>query len=160
MNRPLQIASPTHPAALASYFIQALLGFGFITDLTTAKSITSLVGVPFAGTWAVLFLFGGLLALGSALVNPRMRSAHWLGACLKFEALACLILFGCISLYHAALLMQFGPGGVVTTQLLCVAFEIGGLGRAIQIWRERRRIRASLTHPQPANPPPLADSEG
>ena len=156
MNRPLQIASPTHPAALAAYTIQGLLGFGFITDLTTAKSITNLIGVPFAGTWAVLFLLGGIVALLAAVINPRLRNPS--GA-LKAEAIACLTLFGCISLYHAALLVQFGPGGVVTTQLLCVAFELGGLGRFVQIILERRKIRRSLAAPAPSNPPPLADTD-
>ena len=155
MNRPLQIASPTHPAALSCYFIQAVLGFGFIADLSAQGAITALVGVTFAGTWAVLFLLGGIIALIAAMANPKMRNPS---PALKAEAVAAFTLFGCIGLYHASLIVSFGPGGVITTQLLCIAFELGGLGRFVQIVRERRRIRKSLAHPHATNPAPLAEA--
>lgn len=129
------VTTPTNALTVTVYASQVGLGVAYLVGAAEARTMIDLVGPMMADAWALVLLLSSLLALVAVFTVKenvsRALMAEMFGA----------TTVGIVSLlYEVTLLIGNGPLGVVTTQTYAIAFGVGCLARAWQIFREREGV--------------------
>lgn len=161
MSAAVTVTTPGHAVARAGYAMAWLLGIAYMTGWAKATSLEAVTGQVFVGIWSI-----GLGAAGAWGVLS-IRAAHYsrgsakpLMGALRDEAWSAAGVAVCLLGYEATILINVGIFDVAATQILVSGLGIGCALRVRQIRRELREVRASLEHPEPADPSPLGKSAG
>ncbi len=151
-NRPLSITSPNHAVALSVYGIIGLSGLLFVVKVTTDSVMHRAAGGAITDVWGTVLMIAGFAAFFSAQFAKRSSKPEHN---LRVEMFADIALF--VSLGYASVMIfkELGPAAI-TTGLWTIAFSLGTLLRAAQIFFEVRLLKKARAHPK-TSAPVLAD---
>ena len=153
MTPPLAITSTTHPVAVTGYFGLASVGLVTLTGTFTSKAMTAWLGTSVTMVWATALLVAGLLAGLAALAAPAFLSPR---TPLAIEGVCAGSVAALLAVYVAAI---WGGGAVLTLALL-LTLGTGCTARAVQVIRERSKIKRAMAGHVVADPAPLGDPDG
>lgn len=152
MTPPLAITSTTHPVAVTGYFGLACVGLVTLTGTFTSKAMTAMLGTSWTLTWAAALFIAGLIAGLAALAAPAFVSPR---LPLAIEGVSAVAVAALLSVYVYAI----RDGGAVLTVALLMTLGIGCTARAVQVVRERSKIKRAMSGHVRADPPPLGDPD-
>lgn len=135
-NGTASVASPNNGWAVAVYFVQAFLGIGHATGVTTPSSFAVVFGTALLLPWALLYLVAGFFGTFAVLFLRRVDGGHMQWA--RPEMVAAVGLAVANGMYLASLFAGYvGDRFPYITVLVVSALFAGALSRSAQIAGER-----------------------
>lgn len=142
----LQITSPNHPFAYFVYGAQVVLGVLLAAGVITIISLERLLLLPVAG---LIMASGGAVALYAITKIPKAVAKD---PPLRLEQVAAWVVCSINAVFTVAMSIAYGVDTAVPTKVYAGGIAIVCLARAVQIRRQRRRLRAALAAMVPAAP--------
>ena len=139
-----------HPMAVLEYGMQVVLGLTLITGLVGIVSLEGLLLLPVAG---VIMAGGG--GVGLYAVIATTKAVHK-GPPMRLEQVAAWAVAGVNGFFIIALSIFYSWNTAVPTKVYVLGITVGCVWRAIQIRKERRRLRDAIARMAIAGPQ-LAD---
>lgn len=143
--------------AVATYGTSLVVGAGYFATVNTSQNVLDLANPMVHSFWAAAWVAAGLAGFLSLWAAPRSIVRHgpydprfrgWLNV----ETVAAVLLAAAGILYALALFKANPALAVLHTKTEVVGGALGGLGRLVQLVRDRaehRRKAAGTTHVAP-----------
>lgn len=142
----LILTTPNHPYSYFVYGAQAFLGVLLIVGVITVTALAELILLPVAGA---IMAAGGFTALYSISATPVTLHKD---PPLRLEQIAAWVIGGTNTLFGAALFAFYGWDLRVPLKVYVVGLAAACIYRAVQIRRQRYRLRQALADLAPASP--------
>lgn len=145
-HRALNLTTALHPFAAVVYGMQAVLGVTLIFGLVGIASLEGLLLLPVVG---LIMGGGGGVALYAILATTRATHKE---PPMRLEQVAAWAVAGVNGFFIVALSIFYSWNTAVPTKVYVLGITIGCVWRAVQIRRERRRLRAAIARLAVAEP--------